>query len=344
MIDIGQPNRQLRDHHFYAPSYDNPTPDPEADPPIVAGPPILTSEYTGAQGFGSGSFTISGSGTHTLTVTLIPGSQSFRVGYPIIVYAGYLPADIYVYARVSSVTGITPTENTVTFDVYDYKGSGSFATWYLTVQFFTLNFTQNENYSAYDTPVRSSYNGGEISLDFPTNAESTSVVTEDTPTHKSGYTETTYYMTARVTESEWERHRPYVGKTLNAKRTLTKTVSTYFFPGPPTSTTDDTEYTQTYTFSETDFDPANPGYSEGQPAIYDPATGVITQYPSPSICVTEDIDAAESTYKSYEYDDTFGPVVPGGPYVLLSYTRTSRSWSTPVEYDEPSPTSFFYPG
>jgi hypothetical protein len=345
MIDSGTFPACLRKaNYFYAPSFPNPTPDPSADPPIVADLPIISVLGYYVVGAGSGSFTIASSGSVTFNVPLTP-PDTFKVGWPVIAYGGstFGPTAQWVLARI---TDVNTSANTLTLDVYDSKGSGTYADWYIVPQFAAgaWNYIQNENYSAYDTPVRWSTNGGSIGINFPSNATSTNYVTINTPTHKVGYTEINFKMSISVVESEYEYHRPYVGKTLNAKRTLTTTVRSYAYPGPEVVTTSSVDISQTYAFGDGDFSTLHPGYVAGDPAVYDSATGYIVSYPTPSSCTTQNLSASDSTYNSYEYDDTYSTLEPGGPLVLTAYVRTSRAFTSDVTYSTPSPTSFFWPG
>ena len=346
MIDSGAyPACLRRAYHFTAPSYPNPTPDPSADPPIVADEPIIAVLNYYVSGAGSGSFTIASSGSQTLTVPSLSSTDTFKVGWPIIAYGGsnFGPTSQWVLARV---TEVNTTANTLTFEIYDFKGSGTYIDWYILPQFApgAWNYIQNENYSAYDTPVRWSNEGGSIALSFPSNSTSSNHSTIDTPTNKVGYTEVNFKMAITVVEAEYEYHRPYVGKTLNAKRTLTTTVRTYVYPDPETVVTSSVDISQTYAFTNGDFSTTHPGYTAGSPAVYNSTTGQIETYPTPSNCYTDNLEATDSTYNSYEYNDVYGPVVPGGPLVLIGYVRTYRSFSSDVMYSTPSPTSFFWPG
>jgi hypothetical protein len=348
MIDTGNRPACLRGSvYFTVPSYDNPAADPEADPPVVPGPPILTAEY-GYIVFATStsSLIISDSGSKSMNVTMQPYGTTdyFQVGWPVIAYGGSTigPTDDYMIGRITTVN----TEGgSITFTAFYSKGSGTFDSWYVSPQSQgSSNYEQNINYSAKDTPVRHGGDRGSVSLSFPTNITNTTHVITNTTTSKVGYTETTYALTARVVEAEYENHRPYVGVTVTAKRTLTTTTRTYTYPGPEAVDTSSSDVTHTYSFTEDDFDPDGSYYEAGDPTVYDTGTGIIISYPTPSVCEKDNISASGASYESYRYNDTYSQLIPGGPYVLTSYVRKSKSFSSSVFYAEPTPTAFFEPG
>ena len=329
MIDTSTRPACLRgSNHFHIPGPVNPVYEDGQEPGIQSPIQVHSGYYAVSANYGD-ELTIESTGSKSIIFdTYTMGDDlGFRAGYPITLVKGGAGEDAEMYAVVTSYDMETQT---LVYDIFDSIGSGTYTGWvvYAPALKWPWNFVQNTNYSAFDTSMRLIQSNqfpqsteiglelGSADLIWPEYIEEETVETSPT----SGYIEVTYYLMALVVESEYDIHRPYVGKTITSTQTLTTTFTAT--GSPPVITTEN--FTKSHTFVEEDFDPDGTGYAPGLPVIYN-LSGGIYQYPTAGTYATK---LAGGTYKSYEYTDD---------------TTTTRTWGPPT-YSTPSPPDFFWPG
>lgn len=286
------------------------------------------------------------SSTTTATVTL-PGDPGYKVGWIIVLYANFFEYGPHMLARVTAYDATDPYAVSMTFEAYQAKGSGTFDYWFIVPQWENAaNYIQNPQYSALDLSDRNYlYNKAEFI--WPTYGTTDTVVTSNTDTLKAGYTDLTYDGTITVEEDEYAINRPYVGITAGDSKVLTTTTytTTYDYTSDPpiinTTTTEATEtLTESYTYTDSDFDPSSTDYHPGAAAVY--ANGELVTFPTPSRCIKRVTLGGTYRYSSYEYHFEEFPAGSGQYRPTLTIdVSTSLGGATPTPI---SPADFFVAG